>query len=127
MHPQTPAETHQLFAEYFSAGDLEALMTLYEPGATLVPQSGPVVSGHAAIREAMRGFLALKPEFNLKTGKVIQAGDLALIFSKWTLKGTDPDGNTVETAGQASDVVRRQADDTWLLVIDVPHGSEAVL
>ena len=126
MPARTPEEAHELFSKYFTAGDLEALMSLYEPGATLVPQPGPAVSGHAAIREAMIGFLALKPEFHLQPGKVVQAGDIALIFAKWTLKGTDPEGNAVETAGQTSDVVRRQADGSWLFVIDIPHGAAAV-
>ena len=125
MAAHAPAETHQLFADYFSVGDLEGLMSLYEPGATLVPQAGPPASGQAAIREAMTGFLAPKPEFNLQTARVVQAGDIALIFSKWTLRGTDADGNAVESAGQTSDVVRRQADGTWLLVIDIPHGAKA--
>ncbi len=54
---------------------------------------------------------------------IIEAGDLALIISKWTLKGTDPTGAAVDLAGQTADVVRRQADGSWLFVIDNPYGS----
>ncbi|HAF12136.1 MAG TPA: hypothetical protein DCK99_00285 [Blastocatellia bacterium] len=43
----------------------------------------------------------------------------------WTLTGTDPSGGAVEMAGQTSDVVRRQPEGTWLLVIDIPYGAEA--
>ncbi len=125
MPANTPEEVHQLFAKHFSAGDLEALLALYEPGATLVPQPGPPVIGLAAIREVMNGFLALKPQFDLRLKKAFQANDIALLFSTWTLKGTDPSGGAVEMAGQTSDVVRRQPEGTWLLVIDIPYGAEA--
>lgn len=125
MSARTPEEVHELFAKHFSAGDLEALLALYESGAKLVPQAGPAVSGLAAIREAMSGFLALKPQFDLQLKKAFQADDIALLFSTWTLKGTDSAGGPIEMAGQTSDVVRRQPDGTWLLVIDIPFGAEA--
>jgi ketosteroid isomerase-like protein len=124
MPANTPEEVHELFAKYFSAGDLESLMSLYEAEATIVSQPGPV-TGTAAIREVMNTFLGLKPQFHLEVKKAFQANDIALLFSTWTLKGTDPSGGEVETAGQTSDVVRRQPDGTWLLVIDIPHGAEA--
>ena len=126
MSATRPEEVYRLFSQYFSAADLDSLITLYEPGATLVPQPGVVVSGHAAIREAFGAFLALKGEFDLQPPKVFQANDIALLFSKWTLKGTGPDGSAVELAGQTSDVVRRQADGSWLFVIDNPNGAASV-
>jgi uncharacterized protein (TIGR02246 family) len=124
MPARTPEELHRLLAEAFNAHDLEALMALFEPGATLIPQPGQIVTGTEAIREAASGFLALKPKFDLDFKKAFQAGDIALLFSDWTLSGTDPDGNAVELAGQASDVARRQSYGSWLFVIDDPFGSE---
>ena len=126
MPASTPAEIYKLFSEYFSAADLDSLITLYERDATLVPQPGVVVSGHAAIREAFGAFLALKGEFNLQAPTVFEAGDIALLFARWTLKGTDPGGNAVELAGQTSDVVRKQSDGSWLFVIDNPNGAASV-
>jgi len=126
MPASTPEEIYQLFSEYFAAADLDSLITLYEPNATLVPQPGVVVSGHAAIREAFAAFLALKGEFNLQAPTVFQAGDVALLFARWTLKGTDPGGNAVELAGQTSDVIRKQDNGAWLFVIDNPNGAASV-
>ena len=126
MPANTPEEVYDLFSQYFSAADLDSVITLYEPGATMIPQPGTIVSGHAGIREALGAFLALKGEFDLQPPKVFQANDIALLFSKWTLKGTGPDGSAVELAGQTSDVVRRQADGSWLFVIDNPNGAASV-
>jgi hypothetical protein len=45
MPARTPEEVAQLWAESFAAGDLDALVELYEADAMLVPQPGEVVTG----------------------------------------------------------------------------------
>lgn len=126
MQPTTPEQTHDLFVEYFNAADVDALLSLYERNATLVPFPGNPVSGHTAIREALGRFLELKGHMELKVDKIFRADDVALIFSSWSLKCTDPDGKPLELSGQTSDVVRRQADNTWRFVIDNPRGAAAM-
>jgi uncharacterized protein (TIGR02246 family) len=127
MQAHTPEEVHQLFAKFYNAGDLDGLLSIYEPDATFLPQPGqPPVTGTAAISEALKGFLALKGQFKFESTKLIPANDVALLFSKWTLKGTDPKGNPVELSGQTSDVVRRQAYGNWLILIDNPFGAAGV-
>ena len=121
MPPQTPEQAHELFVQFFNAGDIDSLISLYEPNALLVPFSNPRVQGQAAIRAAMLGFLERKDHMELALDKVFQADDIAILFSSWTL--TDPDGKALETSGQTSDVVRRQADGRWLFVIDIPQGA----
>jgi len=122
MPARKPEEVHRLFAQAFNAGDSNAIMSLYEPDAILVPQPGQMVRGHAAIRQALTGFLAMKPRFAFQSGKTLESNDIALLFSKWTLMGTGPDGSAVALTGQTTDVVRRQKDGTWLLAIDNPFG-----
>ena len=124
MPAHTPDEVQPLWAEAFSAHDLQALVALYEPEATLIPQPGQVVTGTEAIREALSGLLALNPKFELEFKKAFQAGDIALLFSDWTLSGTDQEGNAIELEGQTSDVARQQADGSWLIVIDNPYATE---
>jgi len=122
MPVQKTQEMYDDFRKFFDAKDADALVTLYEPDAAFQPQPGTVVTGHAAIREALGGFLALKADFQMQPATIIEAADLALLISKWTLKGTDPNGEPVDLSGQTSDVVRRQSDGTWLFVIDNPYG-----
>jgi ketosteroid isomerase-like protein len=106
------------------AAPLEAALALYEPGATLIALPGQVVTGTEAIREALGASLALEPKFELEFNKAFEAGDLALLFSDWTLSTTDPDGNAVEIEGRTTDVARRQPDGSWLFVNDDPYGTE---
>jgi uncharacterized protein (TIGR02246 family) len=122
MPANSPEEVHQLFAAAFAEASLDALMALYEPNATLAPAPGTWVSGQAAIREALSGFLQQKPEFKMKVGKVIQSGDIALLISSWVMKVKDEKGETVELTGQTTDVVRKQGDGSWKTVIDNPWG-----
>lgn len=122
MPARTPEEVHRLFAGAFNAGDVKAILSLYEPSAVLVPQPGQMVRGQAAIRDALGGYLALKPTFMMEPTRVLPSDDIALLFSKWTLTGAGPDGNTITMTGQTTDVVRRQKDGTWLMVIDNPFG-----
>ena len=124
MSASTPEEVPRLWAETFSAGDLDALVALYEEhDAMLVAQPGETVTGTDGIREALSAFLALRPTFNLEVRKVLQTGDIALSFAEWTLSGTGPDGEAIEMAAQTSDVLRRQPDGSWRIVIDNPYGS----
>jgi hypothetical protein len=69
--------------------------------------------------DLMRQAYALLPRVKI-TDLLIEVGLLVRFHS-----ATDPQGNAVELSGQASDVLRRQADGTWLLVIDNPYGVEA--
>ena len=122
MPAHTPEEVASLLGQAFNAGDLESLLALYEPEAAFVAQPGEVVTGTEAIREALGGFLALKPIFELEVKKVFRAGDIALSFVDWTLTGTGPEGETISMSGQGSDVLRQQHDGSWLFVIDNPYG-----
>jgi uncharacterized protein (TIGR02246 family) len=123
MPARTPEEVPRLWAETFVAGDLDSLVALYEPEATLVAQPGEALTGIETIREALSAFLATRPTFNLEVRKVLQAGDIALSFADWTLRGTGPDGEPIEMAAQTSDVLRRQPDGSWRILIDNPWGS----
>ena len=124
MPANTPEEVQRLFAEAFGSHDLDAVLALYEPDATLIPQPGEVVTGTEAIREALSQILAMEPKFDLQFKKAFQAGDIELLFSDWTLSASEPDGNAIEMGGRTAGVARRQPDGSWLFAIDNPYGTE---
>jgi ketosteroid isomerase-like protein len=126
MPANSPEQAHELFVSYFNSGDVDAVMSLYEPNATMVQLSGPAIQGHGAIRNAIIGFLSLKGQMELAIDRAVESDDVALLFSTWTLRGTGPDGKPLETSGQTTDVVRRQPDGGWLFVIDNPYGVAVV-
>ena len=122
MPANSPQEVTNLVAQRLNRGDLDGIMALYEPNAGLAPQPGQVLQGAAAIREGFAGFIALKPSMNMESETVIQADDLAIVYTKWSLSATGPDGSAVNMRVQAIHVMRRQPDGTWLFVIANPFG-----
>lgn len=127
MSAHSPDDVHPLFARYFAAADMDALISLYEPHAVLLPQPGQVARGPAAIRESLGAFLAMKGSFAIRSSKVIQADDVAIVFAKWTLDARAPDGSPIHLEGETSDVLRRQPDGRWLIAIDSPFGAAGVV
>jgi uncharacterized protein (TIGR02246 family) len=122
MPAKTPEAAIEQFAEALGRGDLDAVMELYEADAVFAPQPGVVVAGSDAIRVAVGEFLALRPQMTGRIEKVLRAGDTALVQNAWSLEGTAPDGAPVRLGGTSADVVRRQADGSWLVAIDDPWG-----
>lgn len=125
MPARKPEECDLLLLEAMNNGDLDAAVALYEPKATYVLDSGEVITGQAAIREVARSFLALKPKFTIEVKALLSGdGELALTTATWSVSGVDADGKSLTGKGKSMEVVRRQADGTWLFVIDNPHGGE---
>ena len=90
--PRTPEQAHDLFVEFFNAGDLEGLVALYETDAVLCADpEGQPARGRQAIREALAGFLALKGTITVETRLAVQSGNIALLRSHWSVAGTGPD------------------------------------
>jgi uncharacterized protein (TIGR02246 family) len=109
----------------YNLGDIEAVMTTYEPSAVVV-FAGKPVRGPAAVKAMFQGSLAIKPQFVFGKHEVVAAGDIALHLTPWTMTGKTPDGQNVTQSGLSVAVLRQQADGEWLMVIDNPHG-EALL
>ena len=122
MAGKTPQETHRLWEKLFNKGDLDTLMELYEKDVAMVPSPGQSVSGIDAAREAMSSFIAMKAQFKLQEAMVVQAGDVALVLSPWTMNAIGPDG-PIEMAATTSDVLVRGSDGGWRIKIDNPYGT----
>ncbi len=129
MSARTAEDVHHLFTQFLLAGDLDGMVGLYEADAVavMVPQPGPIVRGHAAIREGLSELLAFGPQFELHILKTLEIEDIAILYARWNFTGTDPDGNAVRMTGLTSDVVRRQPDGSWLIAIDNPVGGEGIV
>jgi uncharacterized protein (TIGR02246 family) len=119
----TPEEVLNSIVEGINAGDLDSLMTLYEPYACFASQPGELAKSPDAIRESLRGFTDLNGKLDLKVKRVLKASDLALVTSEWSFSGTGPDGKRIDITGKKSaDVLRQQPDGSWRFVIDNPWG-----
>jgi ketosteroid isomerase-like protein len=66
----------------------------------------------------------MKGKLDLEVTRVLEVGDLALVIGVWSFDGTGQDGGPVRLEARNADVLRRQTDGTWRLVIDNPWGTD---
>lgn len=106
-----PEDLTRLFVERANAGDATGLAELYEEDAVMAYPPGGTTVGRAAIRELWQKVLAQGPRFEAEEPlPTLVLGDIALT-------STPPrDGS-----GARAQVVRRQADGSWLRIIDQPE------
>jgi uncharacterized protein (TIGR02246 family) len=124
MIATNPEHLMSLFAERAAAGDVDGLLALYEPQAVFEPQLGTVLRGPEQIRAALTEFAALRPVIKYTgTTDCVIVDDVALVTNQWTVTGHRPDGSLHREAGVSADVLRRQPDGSWLILIDQPRGS----
>jgi uncharacterized protein (TIGR02246 family) len=120
----SPLHLMSLFAERAAAGDVDGLMALYEPHAVFEPQLGTVLRGSDEIRAALAGFAAMRPRIEYAgEADCVIVDDIAIVANAWTVTGQLPDGRTHRETGLSADVLRRQPDGSWLILIDQPRGS----
>jgi uncharacterized protein (TIGR02246 family) len=106
-----PEDLTRLFVERANAGDAAGLAALYEEEAVMAYPPGSVTVGREAIRQLWEKVLTNAPRFEPEEPlPTLVCGDIALT-------STPPkDG-----AGARAQVVRRQADGSWLRIIDQPE------
>jgi uncharacterized protein (TIGR02246 family) len=121
MPANTPEDVDRLFGEYVNAGDMDSLVDLYEPDATLIPEPGHKAVGREDIKNAFGQMLAARPKITMNVIGTVGAGDVVALYNDWSMTITGPDGPQ-EFEGKAIEVVRKQADGTWRFVIDDPYA-----
>jgi uncharacterized protein (TIGR02246 family) len=121
MDRNDPRSIHSLFQEAFNAGDIDSLVSLYEPNAVLVVNGQPVI-GHTAIRAAYKAFLAPRSRMTLKTRSVVSFDEtIAILHGDWVLEG----GEGGDNRGLSTEVVRQQPDGSWRFIIDNPNTPQS--
>jgi ketosteroid isomerase-like protein len=107
----TPEDLTRLFVERANAGDADGVAALYEPDAVIAYPPGQQTVGRDAIRRLWQQAFANAPHFAPEPPlPTLISGELALTSTAPT------DG-----AGARAQVARRQADGTWLRVLDQPE------
>ena len=117
-----PHEMNQIFARAFNTRDINKLMTLYEEEAILRIDAESTFTGKAAIATELQKLLSMPGKMASHNNFCIEHGNIALLRADHSI--VDADGVTI-FSGSSAEVVRRQADGTWLYIID--HAMGAVL
>ena len=124
MPAYKPEECDLMLYEVMEAGDLDSALDLYEPEAIFIVSPGKVVTGRAAIREILQGMASAQATGKLDSVTSVTSADGSLAFTRTKGSSTipGPDGNLITTYFHSVEVVRKQPDGTWRIVIDDPSG-----
>ncbi|ESX94059.1 MULTISPECIES: nuclear transport factor 2 family protein [unclassified Mesorhizobium] len=102
-----PQDLERLLIDRQWAGDIEGMVALFEPDAVIDTGAAELTRGHEAIRALFEAFAASWRKFQRGEQRPAAInGELALTSTRLA------DGSIT------SEVARRQADGTWLWVID---------
>jgi ketosteroid isomerase-like protein len=108
---RTPEDLTRLFVERANDRDAAGIAALYEEDAVMAYPPGLLTVGRAAIRALWETILAGAPSFEPESPlATLISGDIGLAST------IARDG-----AGVRAQVVRRQADGTWLRLLDQPE------
>ena len=125
--PVNPNEMNNCFAEAYNSGKIENLTALFETDAQSVTMTGSILSGIGSIKEDLEKLLLLGGRMISVNRFAVQYGDISLLRADWTITTKDNLGKEIHIKGASAEVVRRQADGTWLYIIDHPFGANAGL
>jgi len=77
MSAHKPEDWPRVFEQHLNAGDLDAVMALYEPRASFVQRTGEIVLGRERIRQVLGGLIAARARFQSRIIKAITVDDIA--------------------------------------------------
>ena len=110
------------YEDALNAGDIEAVLSLFEPEATMRTVTDEVVTGEEKLRAETAKTIAGKAHLTNKERRTLVAGDTALLIVDWNLTATLPDGTSVNPTGTTTAVARRSPDGFWRFAVLNPLG-----
>lgn len=115
----TPEELLPKITAAINSGNPIEVVKYFDEEACFALPDGALVRGHAELLALYEQRLALEPQLTTHAGKVIQAGDVALVTNVWSnrlRKGAIGGKDSFE--GIATLVLRRHADGGWRILVD---------
>jgi uncharacterized protein (TIGR02246 family) len=113
MLPTHPESWPAAFEQALAARDLDAVLDLYEPAARFVTPSGALLEGRDRIRDVLARLIATHTVLHGRVVSSVVVDDIAVLY-------TDFEGNGTTT--HAIEVLHRQPDGTWKLIVGDPQG-----
>jgi ketosteroid isomerase-like protein len=114
MSAKSPEEICRLFQQYMAEGDIDSVLSVYDPEVVFLNQSGEVKKGEEGLRQELAPFAARKAIFEFNIKQIIQSGDIALMHTEWNVPSPQ------QMSVYAIEVARRQPDGTWRWLIGDP-------
>ena len=126
MLPRDPEDWPSVFAQHLNAGDLEKVLSLYEPEARFVAPSGETLVGLDRIGEVIAALIRSNTKMKGRVLRVTRIDDLAVLYTDFDGTTNDSSGKEIELRSRAIEVLRRQPDGGWKLIVGDPNARGSV-
>ncbi len=120
LTPQDVAALHQIAerdASLVRARNWDTLTAEYSEDAVRMPPNGPSVQGRDAIHKMLDQTPPITA-FNFRQIDLQGDGRLAFMRAAWSITVSPPGAKPVSDSGKILVVFRKQADGSWLRVVD---------
>jgi uncharacterized protein (TIGR02246 family) len=124
MNNRTPLGLIIALIQARSDRDVDAAVACYEADATVVMEPDRIERGTSSIRAFTEAAVALPITFSDR--RIVDGTDVALHLCKWQLQISPPGEPLQKMDGCSADVLRKQADGTWLIAIDNAWGASQI-
>jgi uncharacterized protein (TIGR02246 family) len=122
MSVREPHDWPTMFEKSLNAGDLEQIVSLYEPGAVFVSPSGETLVGRDQIRQVLAGLMEKKARFESHIVRAVTVADIAVLYTNFQGTVMEAPDKLAEVRAHAIEVLRRQSDGTWKLIVGDPNA-----
>lgn len=117
--PKQAKDVHATLAQAFNTKDLATVLSMYDTSGIFVPEPDKPVSGKEKFEEAVKAILAIPGTMEIRTVYCLETDNLAIGRSQWGIT----DGDEVRVSSKGIELMRRQADGTWKILIDHAFGA----
>ena len=88
MPAKRPEEICRLLQRAMAEGDIDSVLSVYDPEVVFLNQSRDVTRGREGLRQELAPLAAVRARFDFTIKQVIEAGDIAMMHMEWTVSGT---------------------------------------
>ena len=118
---ETLLATDRAWAQSSASGNVDSVVAFWTDDARVAMSGQPILQGKAAIREMVKGSMAI-PGFQISwtpdSAVVSESGDLGYTFGTNAVTAPDATGKLSTEAGRYITVWRKGVDGRWLCVMD---------
>ena len=107
-----------LFKQFMAEGDVNGLLSVYDPEVVFVNEAGDIVNGKQEMKEQLAPLAPAQPRFDFLVKQIVQSGGIALMHTLRNISSPRP------MSTYAIEVACRQPDGTWRWLIgdSLPSG-----
>ncbi|HLL53542.1 MAG TPA: DUF4440 domain-containing protein [Myxococcaceae bacterium] len=120
-------DADRAFADATAKRGVEGWTSWFTANGVMLPLNGPLVEGHAAIRDLMRrslGFPGFRLEWQPLRAEVSRAGDLGYTIGRFEASTLRNGERIVLQRGKYLSVWRKQPDGGWKVEADISNPGE---